>query len=207
MSQYYKILDLPPVPELYVEQALVRAQEFTDLPEEQRLSRRANPLHHPDRPVLQVIRNGQTQSGRTAPRVDFADVMSDWVNTNVSREWNQITVGVNLPPINGDGGDTTVAHTDTTRAYVLIYLLSVSNEDQATVFYQQRGQARHRRRNTTVEDYSQLSELERACYPLHRWVMLDATVIHGVENVLGHRTAIHIGFDIDPFGVMQWEKQ
>ena len=204
MQHYHKILDLPPVPELYVGQALARAQEFTDLPEEQRLSRRANPLHHPDRPVLQVIRNGQTQSGRPVPKVDFADIMSDWVNTNISQEWNQITVGVNLPPINGDVGDITVAHTDTTRAYVLLYLLDVSNEDQATVFYQERGQALHRRRNTTVEDYDRLIELERACYPLYQWVMLDATVIHGVENVLDRRTAIHIGFDIDPFGVMNW---
>jgi hypothetical protein len=36
---------------------------------------------------------------------------------------------------------------------------------------------------------------------------MDATVLHDVENVQDRRTAIQIGFDVDPFGVMNWSIQ
>lgn len=204
MPRFYQFLDLPAIPDHYLDIALSRAATFSALPEEQRLSQRTNPLHRPERPVLRITRNGQSRSGRTAPRTDFADILHDWVNHNISTEWNQINVGVNLPPIDGAIGDATVAHTDTTRSHVLIYLLETSNADQATVWYREQGQPLHRKRNTTVEDYSKLIELERAVFPVRTWVMLDATVIHGVENVSDQRTAIHVGFDIDPFGVTGW---
>jgi hypothetical protein len=206
MPQFYKILDLPPVPDHYEALALQQATEFTALPPEQRLARRA-PLHDPKRPVMQFQRDGITQSGRTAPRIDFADIMSDWVNQHISAEWNQITIGVNLAPSDGLPGDTIIPHTDTARSYVLIYLLDVGNLDQDTVFFQEQGQAIHRKRNTTVEDFGRLIELERACYQLNQWAIMDATVLHDVENVQDRRTAIQIGFDIDPFGVMNWSIQ
>jgi hypothetical protein len=205
MGKHYTILDLPPVPDKYIKVALEMSAEFSALPNEERAKRRTNPFHNPVQRSLKMIRNGQSMSGRTAPRVDFVEIFKDWVNENISQEWNQIDVGVNLPPPNGDYSTAVVAHTDTTRSYVLIYLLDTSNDDQETAFFHEQGYPLHRKRNTTIEDYSQMVEIERARFPLHTWAFLDATVIHAVENVQGYRTAIHVGFDCDPFGVFTKE--
>ena len=201
MGKHYTILDLPQIPDKYIKIALEMASEFSALSAEEQAKRRTNPFHNPAQRTLKMIKNGYSMSGRTAPRVDFVGVFKDWVNENISQEWNQIDVGVNLSPPNGDHSTAVVAHTDTTRSYVLIYLLDISNDDQETVFFQEKEYPLHRKRNTTIEDYGQMVEIERARFPLHTWVLSDATVIHAVENVQGHRTAIHVGFDCNPFSI------
>ena len=207
MPNFYQYLDLPKLPDEIINIAMSRAQEFASLPEEQRQARRVNPPHTPGQPTVKFVKDGILRSGRSGPRMDFNDVLKEWVIKNVSSEYSQVNLSVNLPPADGSVGDITPAHTDCTRSYVLIYLIDITNTDQQTVFYREQGQPIHRKRNTVVNDYTKLIELDRVVFPLFEWVMLDATVLHDIENIQGHRIAVQIGFDIDPFGVMTWSPQ
>lgn len=201
MTKHCHILDLPMLPDQYAEIALAKADEYCALDPAGRAERRINFHHNPLRKTLNIIRSGQEiKSGRTAPRIHFEGVMDDWVNENISEEWNAIDVAFNLTPLDGNPSDEVVAHTDIIRSYTMIYLLDISNHDQDTVFYQEKNKPLHRKRNTKIEHYDDLVELERLRFPLHKWVILDSTVLHAVENVKEYRTAIHIGFDIDPTG-------
>jgi hypothetical protein len=83
----------------------------------------------------------------------------------------------------------------------LIYLLEKGNEDQYTKFYQEPGQGVHRKRNVTIYDMDSLIELDSVCAPLHTWLYFNASILHSVENVLGNRISIVVGFECDPFGV------
>lgn len=204
---YYKILDLPPLPDEYIKVALERAEIYCNASTDERKQMRANLLHDPNRPVIPIMKNGKDMYARALPRLDLTDLLKDWVDQNISKEYTQLHLSLNLdisPEPGKVKSDSLIAHTDQTRSYVLLYLIDISNLDQDTVYYQEIGQTLHRKRNTIIEDYQKVKEVYRARYPLHQWVFMDATIIHDVENVQKNRTAIQIAFDIDPFGVMDW---
>jgi len=206
---FYTYLDhLPPLPDEYIHAALERAEIYRAASTEQRREMRTNLLHDPNRPVIPIHKHGQEMYARALPRMDLTDVLKDWVDQNISTDYTQIHLSMNLdisPEPGKAKSDSLIAHTDQTRSYVLLYLIDVSNEDQDTVYYQEIGRPLHRKRNTIIEDYTRVQEVHRARYLTRRWVYMDATIIHDVENVKTNRTAIQIAFDIDPFGVMDWK--
>lgn len=206
---YYTYLDhLPPLPDHYIQVALERAEIYRQADLETRKDMRVNLLHDPTRPIIPIDKKGKQMYARALPRLDLSDLLKDWVDQNISREYTQLHLSLNLDisPESGKAkSDSLIAHTDQTRSYVLIYLIDVSNFDQDTVYYQEIGRSLHRKRNTIIENYENLKEVHRVRYPLNRWIFMDATIIHDVENVEKNRTAIQIGFDIDPFAVMDWK--
>jgi hypothetical protein len=48
---------------------------------------------------------------------------------------------------------------------------------------------------TSSDDYSKLTELERVCLPVGKWVRMNTLVLHSVENITGVRTIVKIGLD------------
>ena len=208
MTKFYEILNLPPLPDHLVKMALERAELYRSASTDERNAMRVNLLHDPTRPVIPINKKGKEMYARALPRLDLTDILKDWVDQNISQEYTQIHLSLNLdisPKPTKDKSDSLIAHTDQTRSFVLHYLIDVSNLDQDTVYYQEKGKPLHRKRNTIIEDYTNLQEVHRARYGLRQWVFMDATIIHDVENVQENRTAIQIGFDIDPFNVMSWK--
>jgi len=207
---YYTYLDhLPPLPDEYIQAALERAEIYRRASIEARQELRANLLHDPNRPVIPIVKRGEKRYARALPRLDLTDLIKDWVDQHISREYTQLHLALNLdisPEPGKAKSDSLIAHTDQTRSYVLLYLIDVSNDDQDTVWYQEIEKPLHRKRNTIIEDYTKVKEVHRARYPMHTWIYMDATIIHDVENVEKNRTAIQIAFDIDPFGVMDWKE-
>jgi len=199
MTTCYKIMShLPAVPDELVTVALQRATDFSAQPEQERVKKEINRQDDYLRGRV-VVRGDKKITSRPAPRADISSEFSQWVDLNISREWSQIGVGLNLPPDNGQSSDLLAPHTDKSRAYSLMYLLDQSNHDQFTVWYQEVGQPVCRKRNTMGFDFDQLIELDRICMPSKTWVYLNTDILHSVENVQGFRTSIQISFDIDPF--------
>ena len=85
----------------------------------------------------------------------------------------------------------------------MLYLIETSNPDQDTVFWQQKGKPVYRENAVFVNEdptmTHELVELERYTFPLRTWWYLDSRVVHSVENILGSRIGLQIGFWDDPF--------
>jgi len=189
---------LPAVPDVLVELALQRSNNFAKLSGPERVEQRINPSFLQGRIVT---RDNFPTVSRPAPRADLRNEFENWVNKNISTEWSEIGVSLSLPPDNGQTSDFLGPHSDKSRAYVLIYLIEQSNTDQHTVWYQEQGKGLYRKRTTAALNFDTLTELDRICMPMHTWVYINANILHSVEQVQQSRTAIQISFDIDPFDV------
>jgi hypothetical protein len=187
---------LPKVPDKYVKIAFQVAEEKSNL--------EGIPIQN----VIQdriLTRNGETYICRSSPRFSIEEHMGAWVIDNITDTWTQIGVAVSYASKKNqdlDGYHTVHGpHSDLTRSYVLIYLLDSGNEDQYTVFWQEKGQNLYREPNVLITELDNLTEVDRICIPKNTWVYLDSSILHSVENMHGHRTTIQIGMDSDPFGV------
>jgi hypothetical protein len=157
-----------------------------------------------------VTKNGNTYASLVHTRFLMNEEMGPWVSENISEEWDQI--GVNVAAVDNTHTDDKISfgteatpHTDGTRDYALMYLISQSNFDQDLVFWQERGFPIFRKRNTIPSKLDQLNEVGRVRIPLNTWVYFNTNVLHSVENILESRIAIHIGFNCEPMGIFEKE--
>jgi len=191
----YKILDLPNVPDEYVNLALDRAKNHQgkmqgSLPKD---------FYSYNREV-QIA--GEKVSCRNNPRFELEDIMSDWVTANISTEWSMIGVGTSVRNQITDYESTLQCpHTDTVRGYALLYPIESSNFDQDTVFYQESGYPVRRKRGMVHHNMDTLTKIDSIRIPLKTWAFIDTSILHGAVNVQNSRITIQIGFDIDPFGI------
>lgn len=114
--------------------------------------------------------------------------MTDWAQQNISASAIDMRFTHTTP-----GRDRLGPHCDMTRSYVLVWLIQSGGQQHRTVFYRQistgilQGGA-----NYHVDDYSDLEELGSLQVPLHRWTLLNATILHSVENITQGRVALHV---------------
>jgi len=197
MPLCYKIMDLPKVPREYVDFALNLVKEVNDpYKNQQNLN--------PQQEGRIITKGGITYASRTNPRYSMENIMGKWVNDNITEEWSHVSVANNIPsPKTVGQGTPTIhgPHSDQTRSYLLLYLIESTNPDQDTIFYQEPDRNLYRKRNTTILDLDTVTEIDRVRIPLYTWVYMNTSILHGVENIQGIRTALHVGFDCDPLGV------
>ena len=199
MNKYGIIMDhlnLPPVPD---DLAKIVLETEVDLTKAQ------NPL-----PVRVLTEGGKPYRSRRTPRIGLESQLGAWVTENITDKWDHVGMAKSTPvdPIPGghpQDNKRNGPHTDCTRNFLLLYLLDRSNPDQDTVFWQEKGKPIYREHSVYVNEdptpTEELVELERVTFPLNTWCYVDSRVVHSVENILGRRTALHIGFWEDPFDV------
>jgi hypothetical protein len=196
MALCYKFLDLPKVPQEFVDLAFDRAKEESGI----LVSPGGNRIYE---------KNGEVYASRRVNRYELDDAMGSWVSENISPDWVNIGVARSNPikfdsnsPLNNTSNGP---HTDVTRSFVLMYLLEQSNPDQHTIFWQEPNKPLVREHGVNItnqtRDVSNLIEVDRFTLPLHTWVYCHGRIIHSAENIKDSRLAIHIGFDLDPFDV------
>ena len=84
----YKVMShLPPLPDEYVQYALdtVASRKIPRTPDQ----------HIPEQnPISEIFfkRNGETLMARANPRYSLEPFFNDWINDNITEEWNQIGV-------------------------------------------------------------------------------------------------------------------
>jgi hypothetical protein len=90
-------------------------------------------------------------------------------------------------------------HVDISRDYVMSYILDQGGNNVETIWYQQDNHPIVRPDLKSVFDpavipknFDTLKEIDRVRLPKHKWVSLNASILHGVENIESTRVAIHI---------------
>jgi len=118
------------------------------------------------------------------------DAHVSWAKNNISQSVKDIRFCFNLPGRSSQG-----PHTDLTRSYTLINVVKQGNSDQDTVFYKMKDSPIFYGLGHTISDYSMLEEIERVRIPPRTWVLLNAGVIHSVENIAQGRFTVQVSFD------------
>jgi len=201
---FYKIMeDLPKLPPDLEKIAL-------DLILSQEMPLNANQHAVDQNPIYERVftRNGQKVLSRSNPRFSLEDQFGDWVSKNISTEWKQIGVSNSIAlkgskHYTGDAKQSAdqVPHTDLTRHYTLMYLLEKGNEDQRTVWWQEPGYGLQRKRDVIVWEPDHLEKVAEVIFPIGTWAFFNTNILHNAENVQEYRIAVHVGFEVDPFGV------
>lgn len=84
-------------------------------------------------------------------------------------------------------------HIDQTRNYTLIYLLDSGGTEHETVFYFERSQGELvRAPGYHVDHYSILDKIGSYKLPIKQWTLLNARILHGVENIPNGRKSIQV---------------
>jgi hypothetical protein len=91
------------------------------------------------------------------------------------------------------------AHIDRTRNYTLMYLLETGGDDHQTVFYQENGvDELFRPKEYHVDNYDDLSIVSVIRLEVNKWNLLQARILHSVENIAQGRKSIQISLDDFP---------
>jgi len=108
---------------------------------------------------------------------------TEWAQSNITQSADAIRFNFSTPGRNSLG-----PHIDTTREWVLLYLTATGGNDHYTAFYKEKNQPDLiRPYGYHVDDYNQLTEIARIKIPVSTWVILNARVLHSVENIANIR--------------------
>lgn len=187
MNSYaYKFLDLPPLPQSFLDNALsiernnetiAGSHRFTDQ-DEKLYSSRA--LKHNQKNIRHIRQT----------RYLFDNGFQQWIRQEIATNFIECTVSIGGPQQGHLG-----PHTDRARNFVLIYVLVPGGTDVITAFWQEHGQPRLRPRATLVDNYDKLLLLDQVNFGTHRWAIMDGRILHSVQNLEDSRINIQIAFD------------
>lgn len=142
------------------------------------------PLYHP----TGVYNNAFNHS------IYLDDAALAWARENITSETKDIRISWTYPGLARCG-----AHIDRTRNYTLMYLLETGGDDHETVFYQEQGVDELYRPNAHhVDDYDKLTKIVGVKLQVRRWNLLQAKILHSIENIDQGRRSIQISLDTWP---------
>lgn len=185
---YYRYLDLPKIPQRFVEEAKAILQD-----------ERSDPINSYSLGAVnhQWFRKlddyGTEITSRSVIRFKINTDFENWIRENISKDF--VDAGVAPSCKENETDDTLGAHTDTTRNYLLLYLFDTSNEGQTTAWWQENGYPIVREKNIYNNVFSSMTKLEETVFEKDRWVLMNATILHSVHNIKGYRNAIHVSLD------------
>jgi len=114
-----------------------------------------------------------------------------WARENITRSAKDIRITTTKSGLERCG-----AHIDHTRNYTLMFLLESGGPNHETVFYKEKGcNEVIRPKKYHVDNYDQLEVLERVKLKINAWNLVQARVLHSVENIIQGRTSIQISID------------
>jgi len=131
---------------------------------------------------------------------------------NISEEFIHWVKNIALQDSNGCGiaifdniSSSYAPHVDATRNYTLIYLLDQGGDAVDTVWYKQKGYPIERPDlklnfdlNKVINDYSQIEEIDRHRIPLKKWICINSSILHSIENLTRPRVAIQLSRNDPP---------
>ena len=138
---------------------------------------------------------GMTYTAPTIVRAKLPDLhhrYESWVKENIARGF--LDAGIARYQGSADT-PSTGAHTDGSRDYVLIYNIDQGGDDARLCFWRQQGHPVTRDRHTnavTTRDLDLIAEYRNL---QRRWYLINARILHSIEDVMHPRTAFQISFD------------
>jgi hypothetical protein len=220
MTFTFGYVDLPPLPDSIVESAWasvkanqgnhdIKVNNWLNLP---------GYVDYEYRNFTQ--RNGKSVRTIKTHRYNISEEFDQWVAQNLDEDVG--AVGAELTPRHGvalyDDHSTFFApHVDISRDYALMYILDTGGTQVETSWYRQKGHPLLRPDLKAVFDLDQvpqnfddLEEIDRVCFPMHKWICINSAILHAVENVESVRVAIQISRNTPPsvaFSHMRWHSQ
>lgn len=121
----------------------------------------------------------------------FNEEEAQWVYNNVTDKFNDFRISLTTI-----GNKFNGPHIDITREFTLIYLLDKGGPDPATVFYREKGvEELVKPRGYCVDDYNTLTPVIRIKPEVNRWHLVNARVLHSIENIPDGRLSLQISID------------
>src|SRR5215470_10492014 len=122
-------------------------------------------------------------------RQRFDEEFTDWIRENVVAEFHFANSGVMF------FDEPQLPHTDTTRDFVLLYNVSCGGADTRVCFWQERGQPLLRERMLAFTPGPHLELIDSVSGPFETWYLMNARILHSVENMTGVRVNLQVSFD------------
>lgn len=184
----HQILNLPPIPQQFVDLALAADPTL--------LGEKTKSTHYKKGKdpyaIRDLTRNGESVANIRVPRYYVNEEFEQWVKENIVKDFTEASISISSTYAGSLG-----AHSDRKRDYGLLYVVRQGGPDVRTVFYQQKGHSVIRNRYVSIDDYDQLDIIDVADLGVNRWVLLDARILHSVENVVDQRISFQISIDRD----------
>ena len=215
MFTYVILDDLPPIPERFLPTvAEICAEAAANLDPSKR-DELIDSKHTVQNSIVLTAQyrsrllkvDGQEIPSTYSMRFSMGDEFNQWVNEHIyppaisPGEWGLTVVAGAQDP---GGSSHHGAHLDSSRNYVLMYLLDLGGSNVITSFYKEDNKPFYRMRLVdsdplTIDDYSTLTEIDSACFPSNTWVLLNGRILHGVSNIETSRVAVQIGVERNIF--------
>lgn len=138
-----------------------------------------------------LIKNGKTYNNAFNRSNLLGEDELTWVKNNISHLALDVRISRTQPGLERCG-----AHIDKTRNYTLVFLLDTGGPDHRTVFYKEKGvDELHRPLLYHVDDYDNLVEIKSIQLQQFKWNLLNARVLHSIENITEGRKSIQVSFN------------
>jgi hypothetical protein len=146
-----------------------------------------------------TMSNGEEVPTRFQKGYLMGEEWEQWVRQNITKNFYETGARSSFGyPIHG-------AHSDAPPKWKLYYLVDRGGEDAVTHFYREKGQPIERLNSLPgelihVNDYRNLEIVDSVQWPLHQWVLMNGTILHGVEN-LGEEMRINLTIAFEPYSM------
>ena len=213
----HKLLDLPAVPEIFVNECLDATHERIELPMIQDMRTpdltNQNPAtgqadlkdHTSDtikesynllqKPRYMEWFDGSNKSFCTIRKYPFSDELYAWIKENIYSDLDNM-ITYQLGHQVWKNGDVIWPHTDGRRGeFVLIYLVDAGGADVYTVWYQVEGRSLLLPPSTHYFKCTTLESIYSTKIPTGHWTLNDTRILHSVQFLDGPRIAITIGMN------------
>ena len=127
----------------------------------------------------------------------FQSAFDSWIKENITTDYQNSSLMYCHGTGFAEGANSTGAHADFTRDYVLMYNLRTGGDDAELCFWQEEGKELIRERATQIGDYKTLKLVDSILGPANVWYLTDTRVLHSTENVKGLRLNLQISFDTE----------
>ena len=195
---YYKVLDVPPMPEGFEERLW---QLYLEPNKDHKWINYWGPdkvYNDQLRPDLATkpgsgdvvgIRNGERVENARGRRYVMDDDIVAWINEHVHDNYNDVGLFI----MDGTENHTMLPHSDQTRNFVAIYMIEPGGTDVYTGYWQEHGYPLIREHREFGLDYSKLDLRYKVQWPKGKWAVMNTNILHSVENMTGVRVAIQMG--------------
>lgn len=188
MWKFYKLMsELPRPPQHFFDAVII---DPDNLPSR-------SPYH--DIVVRYVTRDGKKFMASPLVRTTFSDEFEQWVRDNITPKF--LDAGVSYRHFNSD---TSGAHTDNTRDFVLSYNITNGGPNCGIAYWKNKereNESLMQHRGIQHLNFDNLEKIDELQGPDESWFLLATNILHSVENIEGPRVQFQISLryeDIPP---------
>lgn len=176
---FYKILDLPEIPECLVDIARKKAKQYFN--DNEIINKYILSAHG-----RELYRNGKFIGHSSAlGRKKINDDIEQWIMHNITEKFNDVAITVSQ-----DGMSYSGPHIDQSRNFALLYILDQGGDKVLTRFWKTKESEKTFK--NYYNSYDNLELIGEVIFPVNKWCLMDAKTIHSVENLERSRVSVQV---------------